>query len=305
MAETNIMRRCAGLVAIPGSVVCLALLMAGCSKSPEGNGGNTAGQVIAHMGNTEITAQELDNEFRLARIPPGKRDAAITRRVLGDLLERKYLVQQALAQKLDREPTVHLDILRSRDVVLADAMMQRDLAARSGTISKTEIANFIDAHPWQFAQRKIIAIDQIKLRMPADPKALEAATKNFKTLDQVDQQLKQMSIDHERVSGSLDSANLPDAFLTTLEAKKADNLFFVRTGQIGTFFKVTGEREEPIAGTDATNRATELLRLAMLKEASSQALQAATSAATYEGQYVKIMGQDKKSRDKTASPSTN
>ena len=41
---------------------------------------------------------------------------------LSRIIERKYLVQQARAAKLDREPTVHLDLLRSREQIFAGAL---------------------------------------------------------------------------------------------------------------------------------------------------------------------------------------
>ena len=52
-----------------------------------------------------MTTQELDNEFRYANVSPDKqKDPEIIKRVLNELVVRKYLLQQALATKLDREP---------------------------------------------------------------------------------------------------------------------------------------------------------------------------------------------------------
>ena len=96
------------------------------------------GQVIAHVGPDDVTQNELDNELRLAGIPSDKRTDAIVKAALARVIQRKYLVQQALAGKLDREPTVHLDILRAREQILAGGFVQRDLSSKMSTISKNE-----------------------------------------------------------------------------------------------------------------------------------------------------------------------
>src|SRR6516162_470353 len=72
-----------------------AMLLAGCGKKQEAQA--VVGQVIAHVGPDDVTQQELDNELRLAGVPADKRTDAIVKTGLGRVIERKYLVQQALA----------------------------------------------------------------------------------------------------------------------------------------------------------------------------------------------------------------
>jgi EpsD family peptidyl-prolyl cis-trans isomerase len=292
--------RAVALLTALGSVV----LMAGCSRhraTEEANG--PAGQVIAHVGDEAITAQELENELRLANVPLDKRTDAIKKRALTEIVARKYLVQQALAAKLDREPTVHLDILRSREQVLATAQMQRTVASKASSIGKSEIDQFIAAHPTQFDKRQILNIDQITLSMGQDSQAVIDASKDFKTLEQVDQKLKEMGILHTRSTGVLDSGNISDEFLAAIEAKKANDIFFVRTGPNGTFFKVTDEKSLPLVGDGAANRARQLMRLAIVKAQSEQVAQAADASAKYEGEYVNLMG--KQPPEKQDSPPKN
>ena len=105
-----------------------AMLLAGCGKKQAEPA--VVGQVIAHVGPDDVTQQELDNELRLANVPADKRSDPILKAALSRVVERKYLVQQAIAAKLDREPTVHLDILRSREQILAGAFVQRDLSSK-------------------------------------------------------------------------------------------------------------------------------------------------------------------------------
>jgi len=290
MPNTYGNRTTARVAAFVIGLACLASL-AGCGRHHAAEEANApAGQVIAHVGDDAITAQELDNELRLANIPVDKRSDAVKKRALSEIVARKYLVQQALAAKLDREPTVHLDIMRSREQVLAGAQVQRTVASKASSIGKSEIDQFIAAHPSQFAKRQILNIDQITLSMGQDSQAVLDATKDFKSLEQVDQKLKELGLLHTRSTGVLDSGNISDEFLAALEAKKTDDIFFVRSGANGTFFKVTGEQSLPLSGDDAANRARQLMRMAILKSEGEEVAQASEASAKYEGEYVNLMG---------------
>ena len=273
----------------------LPLALTGCGeKTADQNA--PAGQVIAHVGTNDVTAQELENEFRLANLPFDKRSDAVTKRVLGEIVLRKYAVQQAIAAKLDREPTVHLDILRAREQVLTNAVLQRDLTSKTSSIGKSEIDQFIGAHPDQFAKREIFNVERIGLTANAETQGVVDATNDFKTLDQVSQKLGAMGIPYTRSTGVLDGGDLPSDFLSHLQARKTDDIFFVRNGSNATFFKVTGEEPRPLTGEEAENRAREMMRVAAFKAIGEQIAQAAEASAKYEGEYAKIMG--KQSPDK-------
>ncbi|MBV9286465.1 MAG: hypothetical protein JO288_01340, partial [Hyphomicrobiales bacterium] len=123
-----------------GATTCAlaaALALAGCGRKE--NEGAVVGQVVAHVGTDDVTQQEVDNELRLAGVAPDKRSDELVKAALSRIIERKYLVQQARAIKLDREPTVHLDILRSNEQVLAGAYAERELASKASGISQNEV----------------------------------------------------------------------------------------------------------------------------------------------------------------------
>src|SRR5437868_1601607 len=129
------------------TVVC-GLALAGCGKKTDVTTEAPKSQVVAKIGDQVVTAQELDNEFRLDNVPVEKRkDPEAVRRVLGELVTRKYLVQQAIDAKLDREPTVLLDILRSKELVLANALASRDVTTKNASVSKSDIDNYIANNP--------------------------------------------------------------------------------------------------------------------------------------------------------------
>jgi EpsD family peptidyl-prolyl cis-trans isomerase len=269
------------------------MALAGCGKKTEIQTEAPKSQVVAKVGNEVVTVQELDNEFRLANVTSEKRkDPETIKRVLGELVTRKYLVQKALDAKLDREPTVLLDILRSKELVLANALGTRDVATKSASISKTDVDNYIANNPFKFANRQLLSVEQISFPLSATSQALIDATKEMKTLDEVDQKLTGMGVQHGRTSGAISSGDFPQDLLNTIMAKQVDDIFFIRLGVNGMFFKVTGQEARPLEGEAAINAARQYLRQDIAKSEVSMTALAANLEAKYEGDYAGIMDRD-------------
>ena len=274
-------------IAVLACVLPAAMLLSGCGKKQETQA--VVGQVIAHVGPDDITQQELDNELRLANVPADKRTDAIVKGALTRIVERKYLVQQALAAKLDREPTVHLDLLRAREQILAGAFVQRDLSGKMSAVSKNEIDSYIQGHPKQFEQRELFQVDQISFPTPKDVEALAAATKDFKTLEQVEAKLNEMHIKFSRGDATLDSATMPPEMLKVLDARKPDDIYFIRSRGGAIFFKVTSVDQKPLTGDQADNFARREVRVDIGRKGAEEITKAALADTKFEGDYARIM----------------
>jgi EpsD family peptidyl-prolyl cis-trans isomerase len=274
-------------IAVLACVLPAAMLLSGCGKKQETQA--VVGQVIAHVGPDDITQQELDNELRLANVPADERTDAIVKGALTRIAERKYLVQQALAAKLDREPTVHLDLLRAREQILAGAFVQRDLSGKMSAVSKNEIDSYIQGHPKQFEQRELFQVDQISFPTPKEVEALAAATKDFKTLEQVEAKLNEMHIKFSRGDATLDSATMPPEMLKVLDARKPDDIYFIRSRGGASFFKVTSVDQKPLTGDQADNFARREVRVDIGRKGAEEITKAALADTKFEGDYARIM----------------
>ncbi len=283
---TPISRRRLRIAAI-ACALPVAMLLAGCGKKQAETA--VVGQVIAHVGPDDVTQQELDNELRLANVPADKRSDPIIKAALSRIVERKYLVQQAVAAKLDREPTVHLDLLRAREQILAGAFVQRDLSSQMSSVSKNEIDSYIQGHPKRFDQRELFQVDQISFPTPKDVEALAAATKDFKSLDQVEAKLNEMNIKFNRGTATLDSATIPPEMLKVLDARKPDDIFFIRSRGSASFFKVTSVDQKPLTADQANEFAKRELRVDIGRKGAEEISKAALADAKFEGDYAHIM----------------
>src|SRR6516164_1671664 len=167
------------------------MTLVGCGRNDQAS----KGQVVARIGDQVITTSELDNELRLANVPPEQqKDPAVVRQVLSELVLRKYLVDRALNSKLDREPGVLLDILRSKDQVLAAAAASRAAAAQPTT--QADLDRYIAEHPSKFANRRFITADQIVFPLGPKTQAVIDASKEANSLDDIDQKLTTLTVPH-------------------------------------------------------------------------------------------------------------
>jgi EpsD family peptidyl-prolyl cis-trans isomerase len=273
-------------------ICCCGLLLAACGKKDQRAA--TSGQVVAHVGEEVVTTQELDTELRLANIPPDRqKDPAVIKQVLGELVVRKYLLQQALAAKLDREPGVLIEMLRAREKVLESAFLARAVGSKAP--SKTDLDKYIAGNPAKFANRKAYSVEQLAFPITPATQTLVEANKNASSLDEIDQQLTAAGIPHGRQMGSLSSGDIPPDLSNSIEAKKADDVFFVRAGPNGVFFKVKGEESRALEGEAAINTARQLMRADALKAEVGMAAYSANLEAKYEGVYANIMKTEEKS----------
>src|SRR5579864_5492481 len=170
-------------------------VLLGCSKKIEEKTEAPKSQVVARIGDDVVTTQELDNEFRLANVPNDRRkDPDIVKRVLGEIVARKYLARQAFNAKLDREPAVLLDILRSRDQVLAGAQLARNVAAKTSAITKADVDKYIANNPGKFSARQVYDVDQVIIPLMPNIQSVVTATQSMNTLEQVEAKLSEMSV---------------------------------------------------------------------------------------------------------------
>ena len=279
-------------------VGCCGFVLAGCGQKTGDQATTAKGQVVARVGDQVITTQELDNEFRSANIPPDKqKDPEFIKRVLSQLVVRKYLLQQALTAKLDREPGVLLDLLRSREQVLENAFLTR--AAASKAPGRGDVEKYITNNPLKFANRKLLNVEQIAFPLGPTSQSFIDANKNAKSLDEIDEQLTLAGIPRSRQLGVLNSGDIPQDFYNLIEAKKVDDVFFVRSGQNGVFFKVKGEEAKPLGGEAAANYARQLMRADALKAEAGLASYSANLEAKYEGEYANVMQQSRGQQNKT------
>ncbi|HTO95700.1 MAG TPA: peptidyl-prolyl cis-trans isomerase [Myxococcales bacterium] len=124
-----------------GSVLCLALALAACSKKAD-----KSGPVVAEVGSETITADELKQ--RLNETSPFLRARYTTlerkKEFLENMIRNELLAQEAVRQGYDKSPAVREQMKRA----MIQELIRHQLDSRlSGTdISDEDLKKFYDAH---------------------------------------------------------------------------------------------------------------------------------------------------------------
>src|SRR5262249_35571116 len=143
------------------------------------------------------------------------------KRVLGELVLRKYLLAQALNAKLDREPGVLLDLLRGREQILESAVLMR--AAAKKAPAKEDVDRFIANNPSKFSGRKALSVEQIVFPLGPASQSIMEASRDAKSLDEIAQRLTSSGTPFNRSMGTVSSADLPNDFSVRIAAKNPDD----------------------------------------------------------------------------------
>jgi EpsD family peptidyl-prolyl cis-trans isomerase len=140
-------------------VLMVTLAPAGCEKAAA----DRPAQLAARVNGAEIALAQ-------AR---GGSDPAVAQ-ALERVIDRELLVQKALAARLDREPEVVEAIENARRQVLAQAYLEKSLAAGAGAgssrpgESNAEVRAFYAENPALFAERRIYRLRELAVSAPAE-----------------------------------------------------------------------------------------------------------------------------------------
>ena len=265
--------------------VVAVLSVAGCTDASQ-TAQKLEGQVVARIGPDVVTKQELENELRHANVPTANRkDSEILKKTIGDLVARKHAARRGLEAKLDREPTVLLDLLRSKDQVLATAIVNRDVEARLAALSNAEIEKYIAGNPFKFANRQLLRVEQLIVPISSALQPVIDASRSMKSLEEVSGMLSEMGIQSVRGGGTLNTTELPDELAIAIRNQGLDAVLFIRgAGPNGSFLKVVGREAQPLTGSPAEAVARQLIRQDLTKSQASMAAFTSNMEATYYGE---------------------
>jgi EpsD family peptidyl-prolyl cis-trans isomerase len=247
------------------------------------------GQSVAEIDGEDVTVSQLDYEMRVLGVPDDKRTDDVKRRALAEILARKYMAHQAVADKVDRDPSISMGIDRQREETLARAFSRHRLSAQTETIGKSETDRYIGTHPNIFSDHKVFSVREIIFGATPDIAEIAKETVKAKTLDEIRAILDRHAVKYTTSYADIDGASLPESVLATVEARKPDDVFFSNVSNKAVFFKVESEQVMPPSADKAEAIARGQLQREILKDGLSSSEEAAIKSAVYVGDYAKLM----------------
>lgn len=197
----------------------IAALLAGCGdkKAEEAAGGDKpASQVVAKVNGTELTVHQVN--FALQRIPnlSPEQSKAASLQVVRNLVDQELALQQALADKLDRDTAVVQAIDAARRQILAEAWMSRKIGAPVEP-ADAEVQDYFNTHPELFAERKLYRLQEVSIKVPEDQReAVRAQLAASKSLNEFGEWLKAQNLEVKAMQGVKPAEQLPLAMLPQL-----------------------------------------------------------------------------------------
>ncbi|MEX8493341.1 EpsD family peptidyl-prolyl cis-trans isomerase [Sphaerotilus sp.] len=196
------------------SAITAASLLAACG----GGEGDKKGpsQVAAKVNSSEISVHQVNFVLQRQQGLKPEQAQAMSRRVLDGLVDQELAVQQAVEQKLDRDPRIVSAIDAARRDILARAYADRIADAATAPTAE-DIKAYYDSKPALFSKRRIYGLQEFNIEANADQKvALKAKIASLRNAEELAGALKAANIRFAARSVSQAPENIPMGFLDEL-----------------------------------------------------------------------------------------
>lgn len=181
------------------TVLIGVLLLTACQKQP-------GGQVVAVVGDEEVTLNELRAETRRNVPATGPEAEAANVAALQKLVDRNVLANYARTEGLDRLPE-YIERRRQFDQTLLAALAIRKLVGQPSKPSDADVQAFIAANPTLFAGRQRLSLDQIRIAKPNSASTVKALT-DLQNMDEIAARLQAQGTPFQRGPAVLDTASI-------------------------------------------------------------------------------------------------
>lgn len=244
-----------------------------------GDGGKPVkpGQALASVNGKEITVLQLNEELQRANVQAGQHEGA-GKQLLEALIDRQLLQNEAVREKLDRDPKVVQAIERAKALIVAQAYMQRKIGAIDKP-SAAEVSDYYGQHPAFFAQRKQFDMEQLTIDTRDLSEQLKLAADQARTLDDVAAWLDANQIKYVRGQASRTTSDLAPDMAARLKGMAPGRLFVVREGPRSMFVRITDIQDKPASLAVAAPQIEKFLMTRRGKEAAAAELARLRAAA--------------------------
>jgi peptidyl-prolyl cis-trans isomerase C len=243
------------LLRAAGMLLLLSTLTA-CNNREKANG-----KVLVEVNGDAITARELDAEMWSVadKTGPAQRPA-VRAQALEALIDRQVLLDEALRNKIDRDPKVIQMVDRLKTQTIVQAYLESKAANRT-TVPKAEIDAYFHAHPELFDHRKVFDVTQLTVAAKDFGAPLKEMMDTAVSLGEVARWLREHRIDYVKTQRSYTSADLPPEMARKLQKLERRSLFVMQDTHRGEdeLCVLTDLRDSPVTEEAAAAQIERLL----------------------------------------------
>lgn len=221
-------------------VVALAASLTACGDKKK-----EPGQSVARVNGEEVTVLQLNDEMARSNVQPAQQQAA-SKQLLESLIDRQLLVNEAIKEKLDRDPKIMQALERAKALILAQSYLQKRVGVQAQP-TKTEIENYFNSNPLLFSQRKMFEMRQFVLATKDLGPELTKVIDSAKSLDEVAGWLDAHQVKYARGQANRSTTELPPELSKKLQEMSKGQLFIVREGERSILTALLDIKDAPMS----------------------------------------------------------
>jgi EpsD family peptidyl-prolyl cis-trans isomerase len=228
------------------------MIISACSKKNQEDTKKPNSQVVAKVNGKEITIHQVN--FQLSQLGQLNQTQAkiASKQILTRLIEQELLKQQALGDKLDKDPVVLQALDASRNQLLAQAYLER-LLATAPKPSTSEIDTFYKEHPELFESRRVFNLQELVIVTNKEKfNEIEAGLKSIKGINEIAIWLRDHQFPFSVNSNAKAAEQLPMELLKKLQQLKPGEVLMVPTQSTFNVIHLAGVENAPITRAKAT-----------------------------------------------------
>ena len=271
-------------------IICVAaVLISACGDTKDKPASQTAAKVNAD----EVTVHQINAELQRAagaNTQQGANVEAASKRILENLIDQTLLLQEAKEAKLDRDPQV-LQLLESaRRQILAQAYIDRQVAAAMPT--PDEIKAFYAKNPDLFEHRRVYAFREFLFARASFTDQIRDQLNGAKSPADISKVLNDAGIRYRETNSTRPAEALPTEALPRIaKLNKGDTLAFTDQN-LANVLMLIDYAEQPVQ----LDRATPLIQRYLVNQKKREIAQTkvkelrAKGKVEYVGNYAKAGG---------------
>lgn len=229
------------------SVMLLSMVLTACGGDEKSGDKKASTQVVAKVNGDEISVHQVN--LQLARVGKVSEEQGkeVARQVVRKLVEQQLLNQQAVAEKLDRDPRILQIMEASKSEILAQAYLEK-LAAKAKKPTESEINTFYKEHPELFEKRRIFRLQELVVDAPAAKYAeIESNVKSMTDINAIANWLKTNQFQFNANSNVKTAEQLPASLLVQLQPLKNGEFAVIKTDKAMAIIHLAASQASPIA----------------------------------------------------------
>lgn len=233
-------------------LIAATITLSSCGKKGEASEKRSDTQVVAIVNGDEITIHQVN--FQLSRMGQMNEAQAkvASKKVLARLIEMQLLKQQAIEQKLDKNPGLLQAMEASKDQMLAQAYLEA-MMAKAPKPSTTDIDGFYQSHPELFENRRVFRLQELMVNIDKAKFAeTEASLKDIKGINEIAAWLKDKNYPFSANAAVKEAETLPSDMLKKLQVLKDGEILILPTEGALHIIHLAASQTMPITRIKAT-----------------------------------------------------